>query len=437
MPASVSFPSGFRWGAATAAYQIEGAVHADGRGESIWDRFAHTPGRVLNGDTGDVACDHYHRFADDVALMADLGLGAYRFSVAWPRVLPAGTGPVNRAGLDFYDRLVDTLLAAGIEPHATLYHWDLPQALEDRGGWPARSTAEAFADYAGVVAEALGDRLASLATINEPWVVAVMGYETGVFAPGVTSVEAGRDAAHHLLVAHGLAVERIRSAAPDLAVGIVLNFEPHLPASDDLLDVTAAAAADARYNRWFIEPLAGLGYPAEGLDGLAWSQRAVRDGDAAVITAPIDFLGVNYYTRTIVRHPDATATPTLRRGERVTGFDWEVAPEALGDVLRFVHGYRIADRIMVTENGAAYPEPIHDAARIAYLADHLAAVRAAIADGVPVAGYFVWSLLDNFEWASGYSQRFGIVGVDFDTLERQPRDSARWYADVARTGRLP
>ena len=433
------FPSDFAWGAATSAYQIEGAARADGRGESIWDRFCRTPGRVRGGDTGDVACDHYHRFREDVALVASLGLDAYRFSISWPRVLPQGTGAVNAAGLDFYDRLVDELLEHGIAPHATLYHWDLPQALEDRGGWPVRSTAEAFAEYAGVVAARLGDR-ARLATLNEPWCASELGYRLGIHAPGRTEPAAALAAGHHLLVAHGLGVQAIRAAAPAADVGIVLNFEAKQPATPHLLDLEAAAIRHAQYNRWYLDPIAGLDYPEEAARAWRWDAGEVRDGDPALIATPLDFLGVNYYTRDVVRSdllPPLVGRPGT--AER-TGMGWDVYPEGLTQVLELVASRTGDLPLYVTENGAAYPldpdDPTHDPLRVRFLRRHLEAALAAIERGVPLRGYFAWSLLDNFEWAEGYAQRFGIVHVDFGTLERRVRDSGRFLAAVARTGVL-
>ncbi len=433
------FPEDFIWGAATAAYQIEGAAREDGRGESIWDRFSHTEGNVYNNDNGDVACDHYHRWEQDIQLMADLGLGAYRFSISWSRVIPDGDGEINHSGLDFYDRLVDGLLERGIEPHATLYHWDLPQRLEDGGGWPVRATADAFARYAQVVADRLSDRLASMATLNEPWVAANHGYEIGTHAPGRANLGEALAASHHLLLAHGQAVRAIRDAAPGLATGIVLNFEPKHPASDDELDHSLADVEHARYNMWYLGPVAGRGYPQSGVEASGWDMAEVLDGDLDTISQPIDFLGVNYYSRGVVRHPHATAVPTTTVGPRRTGFNWEVYPEGLGEILRFVHSTEVTDTIYITENGAAFPDAgddLDDQPRIDFLRDHLQVIHEAIEDGVPVKGYLVWSLLDNFEWAAGYSQRFGIVKVDFDTLERLPRRSARWYSEVARTGLL-
>jgi len=431
------FPAGFEWGAATAAYQVEGAVAADGRGESIWDRFTHTPGRVHGGDTGDVACDHYHRYRDHVALMGQLALPAYRFSVAWPRVMPTGTGAVNERGLDFYDRMVDELLSQGIAPVPTLYHWDLPQALEDAGGWPVRSTAHAFANYAGVVAGRLGDRVRRIATVNEPYVISNHGYRTGVHAPGRTDPRAALAAAHHVLVAHGLGAQAIRAAAPGASVGIVLNFEPKHPATPHPLDQEAAMIAHDQYNRWFLDPIVGGGYPEEGVRAWGWDRREVAQGDPALIAQPLDFVGVNYYSREIVRSP---RLPPMSDSDRErTGMGWEVYPGGLRQVLQFVASRTGELPLFVTENGAAYPvdptDPARDPQRVSFLRRHLDAALDAIEEGVPLRGYFVWSLLDNFEWAYGYGHRFGIVHVDYRTQERRIRDSGRFWAEVARSGR--
>jgi beta-glucosidase len=432
-------PSGFRWGAATSAYQIEGAVVADGRGESIWDRFVTVPGAIRNGDTGTVACDHYRRPERDVALLAELGLNAYRYSIAWPRIQPLGRGSVNPRGLDFYDRLVDRLLARGLEPHVTLYHWDLPQALEDAGGWPVRGTAEAFAEYAGVVARRIGDRAASIATINEPFVAAELGYGIGIHAPGRREPKAARAAAHHLLVAHGLAVQAIRAAAPRVPVGIVLNFEPKTPASADPADIHAAELAHARMNRWYLEPVVGLGYPAAAVGELGWQMTEVEPGDLDLIAEPITFLGVNYYTREVVRSREASATPDA--GVERTGIGWEVHPQGLTEVLEFVHSRTGTLPLFVTENGAAYPDgpndPARDPERCSYLHRHVHAALDAVERGVPLRGYFVWSLLDNFEWTFGYGQRFGVVHVDFATQRRTIRDSGRLLASMVRDGVPP
>jgi len=436
---SPGFPADFTWGASTSAYQIEGATREDGRGESIWDRFARTPGRVRNGDTGDVACDHYHRYRADVALMAELGLDAYRFSIAWPRILPAGVGLVNEAGLDFYDRLVDALLEKGIEPHATLYHWDLPQALEDGGGWPVRATADAFATYAGVVAGRLGDRVASIATLNEPWCSSHLGYRVGIHAPGRMEPSAALAAAHHLLVAHGLSVAAIRAAAPQVKVGIALNFEPHLPATAHPLDQEAASIAHDQYNRWFLDPVTGGDYPADGVRAWGWSRAEVLPGDMALIAAPLDFMGINYYTRNFERSP--LLPPLDGRPEReLTAMGWEIHPEGLTGILELVASRTGDLALYVMENGAAFDldpvDPARDPARVDYLRRHFAAARTAIEHGVPLRGYFAWSLLDNFEWAEGYHYRFGIVHVDFATQERRIRDSGRFLAEVARTGEI-
>jgi beta-glucosidase len=435
------FPPDFVWGATTSAYQIEGAVEADGRGESIWDRFSRAPGRVRGGDTGRVACDHYHRYREDVALLAGLGLGAYHFSVAWPRILPAGTGRVNEAGLDFYDRLVEALLEHGIAPHLTLYHWDLPQVLEDAGGWPAREIVGAFADYADIVARRLGDRVRSITTFNEPWVISELGYRRGVHAPGRTDGAAALAAAHHLLVAHGSAVAAIRAAAPGVPVGIVLDFEPKHPAELHILDLEAAAVEHDQMNRWYLDPLSGRGYPEDGARAWGWLRREIRAGDLELAATPIDFMGVNYYTRHIVRSPLLPEPPAPAVAREETAMGWEVYPSGLTEVLAFVASRTGPLPLYVTENGAAYPlgprDPERDPGRVAFLRRHLEAALDAIEQGVPLRGYFVWSLLDNFEWAEGYAHRFGIVHVDFETLERRVRDSGRFLAAVARSGRIP
>lgn len=435
------FPADFVWGAATSAYQIEGASSADGRGESIWDRFSHTPGRIAGGDTGDVACDHYHYYREDIALMADLGLNGYRFSVSWPRVIPLGSGPVNDAGLDFYDRLVDELLAKDIAPHMTLYHWDLPQALEDIGGWPARSTIDAFAEYASVVAGRLGDRVRHITTLNEPHVVSHMGYRSGLHAPGRTEPDAALAAAHHLLVAHGRAVQAIRAIAPDAEVGIVLNLEPRHPATSHMLDQEAAIVAHDQGNRWYLDPVAGRGYPEDGARAWGWKREEILDGDMELIAEPIDFLGVNFYHRDFVRSPLLPPLETNSMDVERTAMGWEVYPQGLTEVLEFVRSRTGNLPLYIAENGAAYPpsepDPTRDPERVLYLERHLEAALDAIDRGVPLRGYFVWSLLDNFEWHHGYSSRFGVVHVDFETLERKVRDSGTFWGQVARTGRIP
>jgi beta-glucosidase len=432
--------SNFVWGVATAAYQIEGAVNEDGRGTSIWDTFSHTPGKVLNGDTGDVACDHYHRWREDLALLGDLGVGAYRFSIAWPRVIPSGSGAPNAAGLDWYERLVDALLESGIQPWVTLYHWDLPQPLEDAGGWPERATADAFARYAEVVGRRLGDRVRTWATLNEPWCSAFLGYQIGVHAPGRRNPRLALAAAHTLLLAHGRAVEVLRSTSPGARVGIALNPAQVEPASDDEADLAAARRADGYHNRWFLDPLYGRGYPADMLEHFAEHFASPPSEDLQVIAAPTDFLGVNYYCPTIVR-ADSTdaflgARSVQRPDEAVTQMDWIVRPSGLSQLLgRLYRDYPVSG-LAVTENGAAYADPpavdgrLHDPERTRYLADHVSAVSQAIAAGVPVTAYFAWSLLDNFEWAQGFSNRFGVVYVDFATQRRMLKDSGRWYRSL-------
>ncbi len=442
---AVNFPADFRWGAATASYQIEGAWNADGKGESIWDRFSHTPGHVVNGDTGDVACDHYHRWRDDIALMKELGLQTYRFSIAWPRILPRGYGKVNPAGLDFYSRLVDGLLAAGITPYATLYHWDLPQALQDEGGWPARHTAEAFVEYAEAVVRRLGDRVKQWMTLNEPMVSALLGYYLGIHAPGHKDIREAIAATHHLLLGHGWAVPVLRRDSAGSQVGVVLNLGPKHPASDSEADLRATRYSDALENRLYLDPLAGRPYPEEVIARHDIKLDHVLPGDMAAIAAPVDFLGLNYYTRSIVRSteiPEAqNARPAVKRGPEVTEMDWEVYPEGLHEMLVRLKDEYPFPAYYVTENGAAYADKpsadgVHDPRRLAYLRAHFAQAARAIADGVPLKGYFVWSLLDNFEWALGYTKRFGIVYVDYATQERTPKSSALWYREVIAENRV-
>jgi beta-glucosidase len=430
-----SFPRDFTWGAATASYQIEGAAHADGRGESVWDRFCATPGKVRNGDSGDIACDFFHRYRDDIRLMRELGLDAFRFSIAWPRIVPAGRGALNEAGLDFYDRLVDELLVHDIEPFATLFHWDTPQVLEDEGGWPARSTAEAFVEYVDAVVARLGDRVRHWITHNEPWVHAWIGYAWGEHAPGRTSESDAVAAAHHLLLSHGWAVEAIRRAVRDARVGITLNLAHAYPASDTPEDEAAAWRVDGEGNRWFLDPVFRGAYPADLLERNELVAQHVRRGDLDAISVPIDFLGVNNYFRFVV-----SATSNGPRIERdveaeATDMGWEVYPDGLHALLvRVARDYE-PGAIYVTENGAAFGDVrvhdgrVHDPERTSYLASHIDAVARAVTDGAPVKGYFVWSLLDNFEWSHGYSKRFGIVYVDYPTLERVPKDSFYWYRD--------
>ena len=440
------FPTDFVWGAATAAYQIEGAPHEHGRTPSIWDTFSATPGRVRNGDTGLVACDHVHRYREDVALMRELGLGAYRFSVSWPRILPDGGGLANRAGLDFYDRLVDELLTAGITPWVTLYHWDLPQSLEDSGGWPARETADRFAELAAATAFALGDRVKHWITLNEPWCSAFLGYGSGLHAPGRSEGDASVAAAHHLMLGHGLAVDAIRSVAPQAQVGVTLNLYPVTPYDDRPSSLDAARRIDGLHNRWFLDPIFRGEYPADVVADLGplMADDLVRDGDLATIATPLDFVGVNYYTRHNVRgsaYPGSNDAEFVGRGLARTASDWEVDPDGMTEVLTRVTRDYTPLPIYVTENGSAWPDRIgadgsvDDPERLAFLNDHLAASARAIEDGANVAGYFAWSLLDNFEWAEGYAMRFGLVHVDFASQRRTTKASGHWYSGLMRAHR--
>ncbi|MFD0279989.1 GH1 family beta-glucosidase [Kitasatospora sp. NPDC127111] len=459
------FPAGFLWGAATSAYQVEGAVAEDGRTPSIWDTFCRTPGKVFQDHTGDLATDHYHRFRADVRLMAGLGLTAYRFSVAWPRVQPTGRGPAVQRGLDFYRRLADELLAAGITPVATLYHWDLPQELEAAGGWPERATAERFAEYAALVGDALGDRVGQWTTLNEPWCSAFLGYGSGVHAPGRTDPVAALRAAHHLNLGHGLAVRALRSALPaGTRVSVSLNLHAVRPLTPSAADREAVRRIDAVGNRVFLGPMLEGAYPEDLLDDTAhltdWS--FVRPGDPEAAHQPLDWLGVNYYTPTVVSATPEGAAPAREdghgggpspwpgadavgfhqaAGER-TAMGWAVDPSGLHELLTGLARRHPGLPLMVTENGAAYRDEVRpdgtvdDPERAAYVRAHLAAVHRSLADGADVRGYFLWSLLDNFEWAYGYDKRFGLVRVDYDTQARTPKSSAHWYGRVARTGEL-
>jgi beta-glucosidase len=431
------FPADFLWGAAVSAYQIEGAVDEDGRGESIWDRFSATPGKVAGGDTGAVACDSYHRYRDDVRLMQDLGLNAYRFSIAWPRIVPEGRGPANVRGLDYYDRLVDELLAAGIEPFATLYHWDLPQALEDRGGWPVRDTAEAFAEYVEVVAARLGDRIRNWITQCEPWVVGWLGYGTGEHAPGRQSDADALAAAHHVLLSHGLAADVLRREAPGARVGITIDLVAFHPLTDSDGDLEALTRSDGYRNRWILDPVLRGAYPEDMLDHFGPILPTIGDGDLETISGPLDFLGVNYYTRSVVRANGVDGSPATVESDDVerTDMGWEVYPDGLYELLVRLTDEYDPPPLYVTENGAAYADrrdngSVHDPRRISYVERHLSAIARAIENGIPVRGYFLWSLLDNFEWSFGYSRRFGIVYVDYETLERVPKASYLWYRDL-------
>ncbi|HEY9329451.1 MAG TPA: GH1 family beta-glucosidase [Streptomyces sp.] len=436
------FPADFVWGASTAAYQIEGAADEDGKGPSIWDTFVRRPGAVRDGHTGDIACDHHHRFDEDVTLMRRLGLDAYRFSVSWPRILPTGAGRIEPRGLDFYDRLADALLDAGIEPVPTLFHWDLPQALEDEGGWLNRETAHRFAEYAAVVAERLGDRVKRWITLNEPFVHMSFGYGFGVHAPGRALMLDALPVAHHQLLGHGLATAALRAAVPGGRILIANNCTPvrlrHDARNDT--DVAAASAYDALHNRLFNDPLLRGSYPdlsAFGLADPSWGG-VVREGDLATISAPLDGLGVNYYNPTWVTAPaDPGAALPFDLAEpsepyERTAFGWPVVPDGLTELLTGLKARYGNDLppVWITENGCSQPAGLHDRARIEYLAGHIDAIARAVSDGVDVRGYFTWSLLDNFEWAEGYHQRFGLVEVDFATRERTPRASFAWYRDL-------
>ena len=443
----MNFPHDFLWGAATSAYQIEGATREDGRGPSIWDAFSSAPGRTYQGETGDVAVDHYHRMEQDVALMAGLGLNAYRFSIAWPRIFPSGSGDANPAGAAFYDRLVDCLLEKGITPVATLYHWDLPLALHERGGWRNRDTAYVFADYAEYIAGRLGDRVRWWVTQNEPWCSAYLGHVAGVHAPGVVGdAQAAVDSGHHLLLSHGLSVPRIRAATGGRAsVGAALNLFPIFAGDERSETLRVVDQANRFHNRWFLDPLYRGEYAAGLFEDLGAAPPPVRDGDFETIRAPTDFLGVNYYNRWIVRaaHPadgssnggpagiEYVAAP---EGATITAMGWEVYPHGLSLVLEDLARNYHPPMILITENGASFDDAwngrplVSDPMRVAFLREHLAEVDAALAHGAPVAGYFVWSLFDNFEWDRGYSQRFGMVYVDFPTQQRIVKDSGRWYA---------
>ncbi|MFI1195610.1 GH1 family beta-glucosidase [Micromonospora sp. NPDC020750] len=453
---ALTFPPGFLWGAATAAYQIEGAATEGGRAPSIWDTFSHTQGRTVAGHTGDVACDHYHRMPGDVRLMADLGLKSYRFSVSWPRVQPGGSGAANPEGLDFYRRLVDELLGHGIEPWLTLYHWDLPQPLEDAGGWPARDTAARFADYARLVADALGDRVRYWTTLNEPWCSAFLGYGSGVHAPGRTEGADAVRAGHHLMLGHGLAVQALRAARPDAQLGITVNLYPVDPASAAPADVDAARRIDGLANRFFLDPVLRGAYPEDVRADLAavTDFGHVRDGDLETVSTPLDLVGINYYSRHVVAAPvegDHSRAPScwpgsedvrfVTRGVPVTDMDWEIDAPGLTETLERVHREYTDLPLYVTENGSAFIDAVvagqvDDVDRLAYFDSHLRAAHAAIGSGVPLRGYFAWSLLDNFEWAWGYTKRFGMVYVDYDSQTRVPKSSARWYAEVIRRNGL-
>ena len=447
MASKITFPEDFLWGAATASYQIEGAWNKHGKGESTWDRFSHTPGKIRNNDTGDVANDHYRLWKKDIGLMKKIGLKAYRFSISWPRVIPAGRGKVNQKGLDFYSKLVDALLQADITPFATLNHWDLPQKLEEEGGWPARSTADEFVEYTDVITRALGDRVKNWITHNEPAVVAWMGYATGQHAPGLKDHALGIRASHHLLLSHGQAVPVIRSNSSNAEVGITLDISWRVPASNSRADRELVRKDDGLWFRWFADPLYGRGYPADKVEdftkigALPNGLDFVQPGDMDTIATPTDFMGLNYYSRNVYRADDADNDPQLvfrqpKMPEHWTEMGWEIYPDGLTNILSRVYFNYQPRKLYVTENGASYSTPpdekgnVADELRTHYLRTHFAAAHRAIQMGVPLAGYFVWSLMDNFEWSWGYMQRFGIIWVDYETQKRTLKDSAKWYKRV-------
>lgn len=455
---SSTFPVDFTWGTATASYQIEGAFDVDGRGASIWDTFSKTPGKVVNGDSGDIACDHYNRFEEDIALMKDLGVSAYRFSIAWSRLFPQGDSVREERGFIFYNRLIDSLIAAGIEPMVTLYHWDLPQALEDKGGWADRSIIDAFADYAAACAEAFGDRITTWITINEPWCVSWLGYSNGVHAPGKKDFTLAIAASHHTALAHAAAARAIRKASPAAVVGLTVNMNnihnesPHDQEVVDFVDLN-----DANLNRWWIDAFSTGRYPKNLVD--AYGDRMnglVHVGDQELLRVQTDFLGINYYCDGFVRSPRPEDKPAIEGGfmpfpqrvdgsapahlsEDLTAMGWVVTPAGLGELVKRVHrDWPQIPYIVITENGSSYDDTkidgeVVDTKRTAYLEAHLQSLQRAINDGVPVRGYFAWSLLDNFEWAEGYAKRFGIVHVDYKTFERTPKASFKKYKEIIAT----
>jgi beta-glucosidase len=436
------FPEGFLWGVATSALQIEGGQDEGGRGESVWDRYARKTGAIEDGSNASVACDHFGRWREDIGLMEWLGVGAYRFSIAWPRILPEGKGAPNRAGLDFYDRLVDGLLASNIQPFVTLNHWDMPQALMDEGGWTSRDSVAPFVDYAAAVTERLGDRVRYWVTHNEPWCVATLGYEEACHAPGLNDPAGALAAAHHLLLSHGLALGPIRENSPEAEVGIVLNLVPAEPATDSDADRDAARQFDGLFNRWYLDPLFRGEYPADTVaDRVRMGHLEssalpfVREGDMATIRKPLDFLGVNYYSRAVMEAgPEGNAVDVqVVPEEELTEMRWEVYPRGLTDILVRVHRDYGPENIYITESGVAFPDVVgadgrvSDPRRVEFLRDHIAAAHRAIQDAVPLRGYFVWSLIDNFEWQHGYTKLFGLFRVDYDTCRRTPKESAEWY----------
>jgi beta-glucosidase len=438
-PTRQDFPADFRWGVSTSSFQIEGAGREDGKGESIWDRFCSEPGRIRDGSNGLVACDHYHLFPQDLDMAKSLGVNAYRFSIAWPRILPQGRGAVNEAGLAFYDRLVDGMLARGLDPWCTLYHWDLPQALQEQGGWISRDTVAAFLEYTDVVTRRLGDRVKHWITHNEPWCSCMMGYWEGVHAPGGKSLADAMQACHHVLLSHGQAIPLIRKNSPGAQVGITLSLHPITAASDSDEDSAAVKRHDGLRNRWFLDPLFGRGYPEDTLALLGDAAPTQQPGDLDAIATATDFLGVNYYFPEMVAddptgsHSPMRAKLVEKEGVERTGFGWEVSPQGLVDLLTRIQRDYAPAVIQLTENGSTFedvltPEGrVHDKERLSYLQRHLAALKQAVDAGVPVKGYFAWSLLDNFEWAEGYLRRFGIAYVDYATQKRILKDSGLWY----------
>ncbi len=447
------FPADFAWGTATASYQNEGATEVDGRGTSIWDVFARTHGAINDGSTGDVADDHYHRFREDIRLMAELGLNSYRFSIAWPRIQPTGSGPANQRGLDFYRRLVDELQAHDIAPYATLYHWDLPQALEDEGGWLNRDTAARFAEYAGIVSEALADGIGHWITLNEPWCSAFLGYAGGAHAPGRRLGKRAGRAAHHLMLGHGMAVPAIRSANPSASIGITLNLTPTVARTDRSEDQDAARRIDGLANRLFLDPILTGRYPDDVVEDLELGDwlAPTRDADLASIAAPLDLVGINYYFRNTVgaggddteprlEHPTSTPVRFYSTTDRRTHMGWPITPDGIIDVISMVHDRRPDLPIAITENGAAYDDrvqdgAIHDEDRRAFLESHIDACARAIAQGLPLVGYFIWTLMDNWEWAWGFGRRFGLIRVDHESLERTVKDSGRWLTGFLAEGK--
>ncbi|WP_226929550.1 GH1 family beta-glucosidase [Janthinobacterium aquaticum] len=429
----IHFPPSFTWGVATSAYQIEGAAAVDGRAPSIWDTFSHEPGKIIDGSNGDVACDHYHRYAEDVELIASLGVGAYRFSMSWSRVQPSGSGAWNEAGFDFYSRLLDALAAKGLAAHLTLYHWDLPQALQDEGGWLNRATCYHFAAYAAEVARRFGHRVATIATHNEPWCTAVLGHATGQFAPGIADPVAAVQVSHHLLLSHGLAMQAMRSVKPSAQLGIVLNQWTATPATDSAQDRDLAEMEYARSVQWYMDAIFKGRYPALALKHPDTQTLAIFENDFNDIKQPIDFLGVNYYTRAFVSGETPPRKPEAKLGLNDMG--WETYPQGLTELLVGLHREYRLPPVYITENGMAVADRleqgrVHDAPRIEYVRLHLDALRAVIAQGIDVRGYFYWSLMDNFEWNSGYAKRFGLLYVDYATQQRTFKDSALWYRDL-------